>query len=76
MVVGGVLQMPLYIIPFVVWRKRKEYLERGRNWTSLERCAKSQLGTTRRKCKACKLAKERLTIVILCLVIGEKFKAL
>ncbi len=49
MVVGGVLQVPLYTILFTVWRKHKEYLEHGRNWTSLERCAKSQLGTTRRK---------------------------
>jgi hypothetical protein len=28
------------------------------------------------KCKASKLAKERLTIVLLCLAIGEKFKPL
>jgi hypothetical protein len=28
------------------------------------------------KCKTCKLAKEILTIAILCLAIGEKFTAL
>jgi len=30
----------------------------------------------REKCKACKLAKERLTIALLCSAIGEKFKPL